>query len=65
MMPISTADVPAVHMLIADIQALESRAHRLRCLRAAHALNEAKNRLGWELAEHLEAMQKLQQSVAH
>jgi hypothetical protein len=48
-------DFAAAQMLINDIQALESRAHRLKMLRAAHALNAAKNAAGWELAEQAEA----------
>lgn len=37
-------------MLIDDIQALESRAHRLGMTVTGHALNNAKNAAGWELA---------------
>lgn len=46
-------DLEAVRMLINDIQALENRAHRLRMTLAGHALNEAKNKAGWELAEQM------------
>lgn len=48
-------DFHAIHLLIGDIQALENRAHRLKMLKAAHALNEAKNKAGWELAEQIGA----------
>lgn len=47
-------DIAAINLLIADIQALESRAHRLMMVGAALALNKAKNRAGWELAEQIE-----------
>jgi hypothetical protein len=51
--PLSGFD--AVRLLINDIQELESRAHHLKMLRTAHALNAAKNAAGWELAEQTEA----------
>lgn len=51
-------DFPAVQNLILDIQALESRAHRLKMVKAAHALNEAMNKTGWELAEQVEETQR-------
>jgi hypothetical protein len=50
------SDINAVNMLILDIQALESRAHRLGMHLAAKALNESVNKAGWELAEQIERM---------
>lgn len=41
-------DWDAVRILIGDIQALESRAHRLKMIETAHSLNAAKNKAGWE-----------------
>lgn len=52
---VSPLDFTAVRALINDIQFLEDRAHRLKMLKAANALNTAKNAAGWELAEQLEA----------
>lgn len=40
--------------LIAEIQALEDKAHRRGFTETAHALNEAKNKAGWEYAGKLE-----------
>lgn len=52
-------DFDAVRAFINDIQSLESRAHRLKMVEAAHALNEAKNKAGWEfegqMSLHLES----------
>jgi hypothetical protein len=42
-------DFDAVRALINDIQALESRSHRLMMIDTAHVLNKAKNTAGWEL----------------
>lgn len=50
------ADVAAVHVLIGELQSLESRAHRLKMTETAQALNAAKNKAGWELAEQLTRM---------
>ena len=52
-MRIHIDDVKAIKLLIDDIQALENRAHRLKMFEAAHALNAAKNKTGWELANQL------------
>ena len=54
-MPIHPADYDACRMLILDLQALQSRAHRIGMVLTAHALNEAMNKAGWELAEDMEA----------
>lgn len=37
------------------IERLEHEAHAMGFLRTAHALNEAKNKAGWEIAERLGA----------
>lgn len=47
-----------VRQIIADIQALETRAHRVRMTATAQALNVAKNAAGWELAEAIEINRK-------
>lgn len=47
---INELDRNACTMLLGDIQALESRAHRLGMTITGHALNNAKNAAGWELA---------------
>lgn len=52
------SDFPAVKNFILDIQALESRAHRLGMVETAHALNAAKNKAGWELAGQIETASK-------
>lgn len=49
-MSVSPKDHAAVTMLVNDIQALESRAHRLGLSYTARGLNRAKNAAGWELA---------------
>lgn len=54
-MPLDPKDKKAADMMIRDIQALESRAHRLGLHVTAHALNNAKNAIGWELAGNIEA----------
>jgi hypothetical protein len=43
-----------VRQIIADIQALETRAHQVKMTATAQALNVAKNAAGWELAEAME-----------
>lgn len=47
---IHPADRKACDALVIDINALESRAHRLGMTVTGHALNNAKNAAGWELA---------------
>jgi hypothetical protein len=54
---VHSKDFEAVRVLINDIQALESRAHRLRMTLTGHALNDAKNRAGWELADQMAGKQ--------
>ena len=49
-MPLDLKDRKAADQLILDIQALESRAHRLGLHATGHALNSAKNAIGWEMA---------------
>lgn len=44
----------ARQQLVAEVQDLESRAHGLGLHVTAHALNRAKNALGWELAGNIE-----------
>lgn len=51
---INSGDRNACHILLSDIQALESRAHRLGMTVTGHALNNAKNAAGWELAGETE-----------
>lgn len=55
---VHACDFDACRMLILDIQALESRSHRLKMTGAAQALNQAKNAAGWELAEQIGRAQK-------
>lgn len=57
-------DLEACRLLINDIQALESRAHRLKVYVAAHALNRAKNALGWEMAGNIEQAGKASFALA-
>lgn len=45
----------AGYKLIAAIQAAESEAHRLGLHCTGHALNNAKNAIGWEIAGNIEA----------
>lgn len=52
-------DFDACRTLINDIQALETRAHRLKAHTTGHALNSAKNTIGWELARAVEREQKV------
>jgi len=40
----------AADNLLRDIQDIEDRAHRLGMTVTAHAINRAKNALGWEIA---------------
>lgn len=47
---IDPKDMDACRILVNDIQALESRAHRLGLQVAGHTLNRAKNAVGWEMA---------------
>lgn len=42
-----TAEMNAI---VADIQSLESRAHKVGLTITGHALNNAKNTVGWEIA---------------
>lgn len=51
---INARDRNACTMLLGDIQTLESRAHRLGMTITGHALNNAKNAAGWELAGETE-----------
>lgn len=41
-------------MLLQELQEIETRAHRLGLHVTAHALNRAKNALGWEIAGNVE-----------
>lgn len=50
----SPLDRNACTRLVGDIQALESRAHRLGMTITGHALNNAVNAAGWELAGEAE-----------
>lgn len=50
--------------LIEDIQALESYAHARGLHVTAHALNRAKNALGWELAGNVEEAGKASFALA-
>lgn len=47
-------DLEVCRLLLGDIQALESRCHRLGVHVTAHAMNRAKNALGWEMAGDIE-----------
>jgi hypothetical protein len=43
-------DTDSRSALVNEIQRLETLAHKLGCHVTGHALNKAKNTLGWELA---------------
>lgn len=44
--------------LILALEAAEQTAHRAGMHATAHAINVAKNRAGWERAEHLEMQER-------
>lgn len=56
---LNTADKAAIRragleVMLEDIEEMEQRAHHLGAHVTAHALNRAKNALGWELAGNVE-----------
>lgn len=55
---LSPKDRDAARLLLNDVQALESRAHRLGMTITGHALNNAKNAAGWEMAGETEHASK-------
>ena len=63
-MTINPKDMEACRLLVGDIQALESRAHRLGVHVSAHALNRAKNALGWEMAGDIDQAGKASFALA-
>ena len=56
---INPADRAACTILLRDLQMLEGRAHRLGMTITGHALNNAKNACGWELAGEIELAGKV------
>lgn len=50
-------------MLLQELEELEQRAHRLGVNVTAHALNRAKNALGWEIAGNVEEAGKAARRV--
>lgn len=55
-------DFPAAQNFILEIQASQTRAHRLGMIETAHALNAAMNKAGWELAAQIEQHNKAHSS---
>jgi vacuolar-type H+-ATPase subunit D/Vma8 len=48
--------------LVQEIQMLENLAHKVDAHVTAHALNRAKNALGWEIAGNIEQAEKAARS---
>lgn len=61
---VNSKDLEACRLLVNDIQALESRCHRLGVHITGHALNRAKNALGWEMAGNAEQAAKAGYALA-
>ncbi len=66
---LSAADKKAISLasaqnMIQEIQELESRAHDLGMHVTAHALNRAKNALGWEISGNVEQAGKASFALA-
>lgn len=62
--PATSMILAANQQLIEDIQTLESFAHARGMHVTAHALNRAKNALGWELAGDIEQAGKASFALA-